>query len=44
MVEVHKMIVSPQNDLKKDNLNDHYIYEISFLIVFFSLNIHIHFD
>jgi hypothetical protein len=39
MVRVHKRNVSPQNHFQNNTLNDHYIYEIIYLVDFlFSLD------
>jgi hypothetical protein len=43
-VEVHKRNVSPQNLFQDPTLNDHYIYEIIYSVVFFSLDTHILLD
>jgi hypothetical protein len=45
MVGVHKKTISPQNHYQNINLNDHYIYEIIYLVdYYFSLDIHIRLD
>jgi hypothetical protein len=41
-IGAHKKNVSPQNHLHDSTLNDHYVYQIIYLlIIYFSLDIHI---
>jgi hypothetical protein len=45
MVGVHKKNVLPQNQFQNNILNDHYVYEIIYLVDFlFSLDNHILLD
>jgi hypothetical protein len=44
MVGVHKRNVSPQNHFHEIILNDHYTYEVFYLIIYFLIGTHIFLD